>query len=122
MGNPVTVVVKPSSRQGVLSFELNRSITGMGHRSYFFTDQKIIDSATNRILPNESEDADIADMVARQIFKLCPDNAKSVHINSNIVTLQLLNSGAEAVSDQISEMLTEMFLHYKPDKSTPDSQ
>jgi len=31
MGQPIVVVQKPSSTEGVLRFEINRSLTGMGH-------------------------------------------------------------------------------------------
>ena len=31
MGQPVTVIEKPSSRAGIVRFETNRVLTGMGH-------------------------------------------------------------------------------------------
>ena len=34
MGQPVAVVHKPSSVPGVIRFEANRSLTGMGHERY----------------------------------------------------------------------------------------
>src|SRR5436189_296596 len=34
MGQPIVVVQKPSSTRGVLRFEINRSLTGMGHEAY----------------------------------------------------------------------------------------
>ena len=34
MGQPIVVVQKPSSTKGVLRFEINRSLTGMGHEAY----------------------------------------------------------------------------------------
>ena len=34
MGQPVTVIEKPSATPGVVRFEINRSITGMGIERY----------------------------------------------------------------------------------------
>lgn len=34
MGQPVGVVEKPSSNPGIVRFELNRNLTGMGHERY----------------------------------------------------------------------------------------
>ncbi len=34
MGQPITVVEKPSSRTGIVRYEINRSLTGMGHERY----------------------------------------------------------------------------------------
>ena len=34
MGQPITVVAKPSSRSGVVRYETNRALTGMGHERY----------------------------------------------------------------------------------------
>ena len=34
MGQPVAVTEKPSTTPGVIRFELNRSITGMGHERF----------------------------------------------------------------------------------------
>ena len=34
MGQPINVVEKPSSTPGVARFEINRSLTGMGHEHY----------------------------------------------------------------------------------------
>ena len=37
MGHPITVTEKPTRREGVVRFELNRSLTGMGHERYLAT-------------------------------------------------------------------------------------
>ena len=34
MGQPVTVIEKPSNQGGVVRFEINRTLTGMGHDTY----------------------------------------------------------------------------------------
>ena len=34
MGQPVTVIEKPSSHPGVVRYETNRALTGMGHEVY----------------------------------------------------------------------------------------
>ncbi len=34
MGQPITVTEKPTKRAGIVRFELNRALTGMGHEQY----------------------------------------------------------------------------------------
>ena len=34
MGQPITVTEKPTGRPGIVRFELNRTLTGMGHEHY----------------------------------------------------------------------------------------
>ena len=39
MGQPVTLITTSSPRPGILRFELNRSLTGMGHVRYEMGDE-----------------------------------------------------------------------------------
>ena len=39
MGQPVTLITTTSPRPGILRFELNRSLTGMGHVRYEMGDE-----------------------------------------------------------------------------------
>lgn len=115
MGQPVTVVNKTSNRKEILSFELNRSITGMGHRNYLF--EELAESseleATNELTTTiEDRDRDIADFVALELFKKYgTKDIKSVHLNSNVITLEATPNSTVAPQD-ISTFLEELFLYY----------
>ena len=73
MGQPITVVEKPSSRAGIVRFEINRSITGMGHERF---------RADDVILGVEP-----AHELARRLFQR--GGISGIHINSNMITVEL---------------------------------
>ena len=93
VGQPVTVIQKPSSRPGIFRFELNRSLTGMGHEYY------------------ESPPADVyvrpPDVLARRLFEKF--EIDSIHVHSNIVTLELSKG---AFGSGIKEFIEELFIYY----------
>jgi hypothetical protein len=97
MGQPITVVQKPTSRPGVVRFELNRSLTGMGHERY---------AAGQEILGNRP-----ADELARRM--LARDGVEGVHIYSNVVTVHLAPG---APTSGLSEIVHELFVHYDHDE------
>src|SRR4051812_16217959 len=73
MGQPITVVEKPSATPGIVRFELNRSLTGMGHERY------------------PSRDAATGDRIVDELVRRLFDTGKagSVHVYSNVVTVDL---------------------------------
>ena len=77
MGQLVGVVEKPSATPGVVRFELNRSLSGMGHERFA--------SAADAWGPSPSA------LLARMLF----DTGKvaSVHVYANIVTVELERGG-----------------------------
>ena len=93
MGQPITVVQKPTTRPGIVRFELNRSLTGMGHERY---------SATVEVTGNRPPDE-----MARRLFARGGVNA--VHVYSNEVTVELA-PGTDASG--LLETLQELFIHY----------
>lgn len=93
MGQPITVVQKPTTRQGVVRFDLNRSLTGMGHERY-----RAGGEITGHRPPDE---------VARRLF--AHGGVDAVHVYSNEVTVELA-PGADA--DGLREALEELFIHY----------
>lgn len=95
MGQPVTVVEKPSTRPGVVRFEINRSITGMGHERY-----KSADDALSDRPPDE---------LARRLFER--GGIDSLHINSNVITLAML---AGFDTDGIRDIIEDLFTYYRP--------
>ena len=73
MGQPITVIEKPGERNDIVRFELNRSLTGMGHERYR-ADQEILGDRP----PDE---------LARRLF--AHGGVEAVHIYSNVVTVDL---------------------------------
>ena len=94
MGQPVTVVERQASQRGVVRFEANRSITGMGHLHY----ASAVDAA----------DDTPPDRLARLLFER--GGIDGVHINSNIITIDLAKGGD---AEGIRELIESMFLHYR---------
>lgn len=103
MGQPITVDEKPSATAGVVRFELNRSLTGMGHERYRSGD----DATGDRIV----------DELARRLF----DTGKvaTVHVYSNVVTVDLAKGMA---SDGLSDIIHELFIFYRPGVVPPSDE
>ncbi len=95
MGQLVGVVEKPSSAPGVVRYELNRTLSGMGHER--FVSLLDADGAT----PSSS--------LARQL--LSTGKVSSVHIYSNIVTVDLAKG---FTSDGLADIVREMYRYWKP--------
>ena len=100
MGQPVTVVKKPSSNPGVVRFEINRSITGMGHERYFTA-------------PGDEYDRPV-DELARRLFD--HEGVESVHVNSNVITVHM-DFGADDAA--LAETIENLFIYYRPGVEVP---
>jgi len=100
VGQPVTVVKKPSSNPGVVRFEINRSITGMGHERYWSAPGPELDRP--------------CDELARRLFAHA--GVEYVHINSNVITLNM-SFGADG--DALGETIEELFTYYRPGVEIP---
>lgn len=94
MGQPIVVVQKPSSTKGVLRFEINRSLTGMGHEPYASAA-----AATGDRPP---------DVLARRLFE--HGGVTAVHVFSNMITVEL--SPGES-GEGMRELIEELFIHYR---------
>jgi len=93
MGQPITVVEKRGPA-GVVRFELNRSLTGMGHERFR--------SAAEAI--GDGPDA----VLARKLFE--HGGVEAVHVYSNVVTVDL----AEGASPTgMLAVIEELFIHYR---------
>lgn len=103
MGQPVTVVKKPSSNAGVVRYEINRSITGMGHERY--------GSAPG--LENDRP----CDELARRLFT--HDGVEYVHINSNVITVNLSHGADDAA---LGETIEDLFRFYKDGSAADESE
>jgi hypothetical protein len=94
MGQLITVSRKPSIRPDVAIFELNRSVTGMGHERYR--------SAADAVRPRP------VDELARRLF--AAGGVEGVHIYSNMVTVNLA-PGASA--DGMVDIIHGLFTYYR---------
>ncbi len=102
MGQPVTVIEKPSSRGGVVRFETNRVLTGMGHER--FTE------------PPDRASITPSDELARRLFERGGIN--SVHINGNIVTLDM----SHADTDGIADIIADLYTYWRPGMVPPTDE
>lgn len=100
MGQLVGVVEKPSSLPGVVRFELNRSLSGMGHER--FASLLDADGAT----PSAS--------LARQL--LSTGKVASVHVYANVVTIDL-EKGYDSAG--LADIVREMYRYWKPGVEAP---
>ena len=96
MGQPITVVEKPSSRTGVVRYETNRALTGMGHERYRAGDE-ILGAAP-------------ADELARRLFER--GGITGVHVNGDVVTIGLTEAEAETEAEMegIAEGIASLYL------------
>lgn len=74
MGQPIVVTEKPSSYPGVVRFETNRALTGMGHERYL---------AGTEVWGDRPPDE-----LARRLFR--SPSVSGVQINGNVVTVDLV--------------------------------
>ena len=100
MGQPVTVLEKPSSRPGVVRYEINRAITGTGHEVYA--------SAPDPLAVRP------VDELARRLF--ATGKVVSVHANSNVVTVQL---AGDARHVNLVPVFEELFTFYREGVPVP---
>ncbi len=94
MGQPIVVVEKPSPRPGLVRFEINRSLTGMGHERYRS--------------PEDATGARPPDVLARRLFER--GGIAAVHVFSNVITVELAEGGTP---EGLRELIEELFIHYR---------
>jgi hypothetical protein len=95
MGQPVSVIEKPTGRTGVLRFETNRNLTGMGHERY---------SAAPALGDRPS------DVLARRLFE--HGGVATVHLYGGIITVEL---APHARGDGIKEIIEDLYTFYRPE-------
>jgi hypothetical protein len=93
MGQSITVTEKRGVRHDVARFELNRSLTGMGHETYR--------ARSDAVGPRP------ADELARRLFDR--GGIEAVHVYSNVVTIDLA-PGADTTG--IADLIRDLFLYY----------
>jgi hypothetical protein len=95
MGQPVTVIEKPSSRPGVVRYDTNRVLSGMGHE-YF------------RSLDDVQGDTP-SDLLARRLFER--GGVDAVHVNSNVITVHLADGSPPT---GIKDIIEDLYTYYRP--------
>lgn len=100
MGQPITVVERPTSRSDVVRLELNRSLSGMSHERY----RSRADATGQRPV----------DELARRLFD--HGGVEAVHIFSNVVTVDLA-SGANG--EGFVDIVRDLFIYYREGVTPP---
>ena len=100
VGQMVAVTEKRSSSPGVVRFELNRALTGMGHERFR--------SSADAFGPRPAAE------LARRLF--ATGQAGAVHIYSNIVTVDLVKGGT---SDGMADVVRHLYQYWQPGMSPP---
>ena len=100
MGQLVAVTEKPSSSPGVVRFELNRSLTGMGHERFR--------SAADAFGPRPAAE------LARRLF--ATGQAAGVHVYANIVTVDLAKG---ASSSGLADVVRHLSQYWQPGMAPP---
>jgi len=93
MGQDVTVVAKPSSNRGVLRFEINRSLTGMGHERFGSVAEIVRDRPVDRL--------------ARRLFE--HGGVDAVHVASSMITVDLSRGCS---GEGLQEVIERLFRFY----------
>ncbi len=100
MGQLVAVTEKPSSTRGVVRFEINRSLSGMGHEHF----ESVADAWGNTP----------SDELARRMF--ATEQVEAVHVYGNIITVDL-EKGHD--SEGLADIIREMYQYWKPGVEPP---
>jgi hypothetical protein len=100
MGQMVAVTEKASSSPGVVRFELNRALTGMGHERFRS--------------PAEAFGPRPAAELARRLF--ATGQAAAVHVYANIVTVDL-TKGASAAG--LADVVRHLYQYWQPGMAPP---
>ena len=103
MGQPIVVVEKASSNPGVVRFETNRALTGMGHERY----RSLADTVGTRP----------PDVVAHRLFEC--GGIEAVHINGNVITVDLAKGHT---SSGLKQVIEDLYLFYGPQSEEPEPQ
>jgi hypothetical protein len=100
MGQLVAVTEKPSSTRGVVRFEINRSLSGMGHEHFT--------SAAEAWANTPSDE------LARRMF--ATGQVAAVHVYGNIITVDL-EKGHD--SEGLADIVRDLYQYWKPGVEPP---
>ncbi len=94
MGQLIRVSERKGTRAGRVVYDLNRSLTGMGHERY----RSLADVVGNRP----------CDVLARRLLE--QPGVRAVHIYSNVVTVELAPGASSA---GLVDIITDLFTYYR---------
>jgi hypothetical protein len=94
MGQPVTVIEKPSARPGVVRYETNRVLSGMGHEYFRSADDAQGDTPSDRL--------------AERLFER--GGIDALHVNANVITVHLSDGSPPA---GIKELIEDLYTYYR---------
>jgi hypothetical protein len=100
MGQLVAVTEKPSSNPGLVRFETNRSLTGMGHERFASVDDAYSSTPSAEL--------------ARRLF--ATGKVAAVHVYANIITVDL---GKGQSSEGLADTIREMYRYWMPGMQPP---
>ncbi len=100
MGQLVAVTEKPSSTRGVVRFEINRSLSGMGHERF----ASLADAWGNTP----------SDELARRMF--ATGQVAAVHVYANIITVDLVKGYDSA---GLADIVRDLYQYWKPGVEPP---
>ena len=100
MGQLVAVEQKPSPLPGVVRFELNRALTGMGHERFR--------NSAEAVGPTPAAE------LARRLF--ATDQVDAVHVYSNMVTVDLAEG---RTAEGLSDVVRNLYRYWYPGMAPP---
>lgn len=100
MGQPVAVVEKPSTLPGVVRFEANRNLTGMGHERFAHGDEVV------GVKPSAE--------LARRLFDT--GQVGGVHVYGNMITVDL-QKGFDSTG--LLDVVRDLYQYWKPGMTPP---
>jgi hypothetical protein len=105
MGQPVAVVEKPSTSPGIVRFESNRTLTGMGHERFA--------SAGDAFGPRPAAE------LARRLF--ATGKVAGVHIYANIITVELITADGAKGNDSsgLVDVVRDLHKYWMPGMEPP---
>ena len=104
MGQPVVVVEKQSRRPGIVRFEANRSLSGMGHESFLSSDTNA--HAVSSVTPSAE--------LARRLF--ATGRVAGVHVYQNMITVDL-EKGFDSAG--LEDIVRDLYQYWKPGMVPP---
>ena len=105
MGQPVTFLRTSSPRPGLVRFELNRTLTGMGHERY---------RAGEEILGDRP-----CDELARRM--LATGRLSSIHMHGSVITAEVADTGDSEPSG-LGEVIASLYTYYVPGVEIPSDE
>lgn len=100
MGQPVGIIERKASKPGMIRFEANRTLTGMGHESFH--------SVADAVGPRP------AAALARLL--LGTGQVDGVHVYGNMITVDVAKG---STSDGLGDLVRSMYQYWKPGMEMP---